>query len=67
MSPTRMPAGRQPYDPLNAVRIGALAGGLAGGPFTYVSGSPWFVIAGAVAGGMGGFVYHRTLRREGSD
>lgn len=59
MEPTRLPEGHQPYDRLNAVRIGAVAGGLLAAPLTWLTGAPWFVIGGAIVGGLGGLAHHR--------
>ncbi len=63
----RLPPGRQLYDPLNGLRVGALAGGLIGAIVTAVTSIAfvWLVVAGAVLGGAVGYWYERRrLRRE---
>ena len=60
-----LPPGRQPYDPLNGARIGALAGGILGalGVALTGMGNAWLVIVGASAGaGIG----YWTERRKPS-
>ncbi len=63
MQRSRLPAGHQPYDRLVAIRVGALAGGLLGAPVTWFTSVLWFVIGGAVVGGLGGIVYDIRRRR----
>jgi len=63
----RLPPGRQLYDPLNGLRVGAFAGGLIGGIVTAVTtiALVWLVVAGAIVGGAVGYWYERhRLRRE---
>lgn len=59
----RLPAGTQPYDPLNGVRVGALAGGVLGGLIGLLLSwlTPWLVVGGAVVGAYLG--YRREKRR----
>jgi hypothetical protein len=54
-----LPPGHQPYDPLNGLRVGALAGGLLGAPLTALTRSPWFVIGGAGLGAVAGYLRER--------
>lgn len=61
----RPPAGHQPYDPLNGIRIGAIAGGLLGmglAAITSIGGIGTVAVA-AVMGGAAGYAYHRRERR----
>lgn len=60
---TRLPPGHQPYDPLNAIRIGGLTGALLGAGVSWGIGFErlWLVAASAV---IGGFVAHRWERRH---
>lgn len=65
--PRSLPPGRQPYDPLNGLRVGALSGGLLGGIATAATsgGYIWLVLVGAVVGGAAGYWFEsRRLRRE---
>jgi uncharacterized protein YcfJ len=57
----RLPPGRQPYDVLNGLRIGALVGGIIGAIVMVVTGvqSLWVLLAGAVIGGLVGYLYER--------
>lgn len=49
--------GRNPWDPINGLRVGGLAGGIVGTIPTIVWGPGmfWIVIAGAALGGAVGF------------
>jgi len=60
--------GVQPYDSLNGARIGAIAGGLLALIPGAVLGPPivW-LLAGAIVGGVGGFMWQRRENRERSD
>lgn len=63
----RLPPGRQPYDALNGLRIGALAGGVLGVIatvlFSLANIGP--TLAGAVIGGAAGyFSEKRKVKRE---
>lgn len=51
----RLPPGRQPYDPLNGLRIGAIVGGVLGGLLAAVTRFVWFLPAGATLGGTVGY------------
>ncbi|MGI9665766.1 MAG: hypothetical protein ACR2N2_01525 [Acidimicrobiia bacterium] len=54
--------GQQPYDGMNAVRIGMLAGGILGiVAGIFVGASVWLMIGGAVLGGAGGAMLHRSM------
>jgi len=62
----RLPPGTQPYDRLNGIRIGALAGGLVGTLVAALVGgvSFWWVLATAVVGGVVGYGYERRESAE---
>ena len=53
--------GHQLYDPINGVRVGALAGGLLGAGAVVMLGGeiPLLVVAGALIGGLVGYVFGR--------
>lgn len=53
----RYPPGKQPYDTANAVRIGALAGGILGVVVTVLTSvaNVWLVALFAVMGGVAGY------------
>ena len=63
-----LPAGRQPYDPLVGLRVGAIAGGILGVILLAISSlaSFWFVVIGAVAGGAIGYWTER-FKLSGED
>jgi hypothetical protein len=63
-----LPPGRQPYDPLNGLRVGALAGGLVGAGVTAAAGAEyiWFIAIFAVVGGGVG-MWSQRLTRGSSD
>jgi len=67
----RYPAGVQPYDTMNGVRIGAIVGGIVGvGAAVLVGGAfAWLVIIGGGAGGAVGYVWERRAiaRRHPED
>lgn len=58
-----MPGGRQPYDALTGLRIGAMAGALLGAIVALVFGSAmvWLILA---MGAIGGFLGYRFERRQ---
>ena len=62
------PAGRQPYDPLVGLRVGAIAGGIFGVVLVAISSlaSFWVVVVGAVIGGAVGYWTER-FRLSGED
>ena len=66
--PDRLPPGRQPYDPLNGLRVGALSGGLMGAIATFATGAgyAWLVLVGAGVGGAVGYWFERRSLRRGS-
>ena len=55
------PPGTQPYDTLNGLRIGALAGGLIGMIPTAIFGAAhaWLILLGVAVGGAIGYAYER--------
>ncbi|MDJ0498802.1 MAG: hypothetical protein QNJ89_13295 [Acidimicrobiia bacterium] len=59
----KLPPGRQPYDPLNGLRIGALTGGIAGAIVAGLTGvGIWFVFLTAiVAAAVGYWTQKRKL------
>ncbi len=61
--PRRVPAGRQRYDALNGLRIGAMAGALLGAIAALVVGSAmvWLIL---VMGAVGGFLGYRFERHH---
>ncbi len=62
-----LPPGHQPYDPLNALRVGGLAGALAGAALGWLSGAsaPLLIVGGTALGAAAG--YWRQRRRRPSD
>lgn len=63
---TRLPPGHQPYDPLNAIRVGGLTGALTGVGLSWAMGLDrlWLVAASAVVGGFIGYRWERRHRPE---
>ena len=56
-----LPPGVQPYDRLNGARIGALAGGVIGMIPAWIFWPAFgWAIAGAVIGGLVGYLYQRS-------
>jgi hypothetical protein len=57
----QLPPGRQPYDVLNGLRIGALIGGILGAIVMVLTSldSLWVLLIGAVIGGLVGYLYER--------
>lgn len=61
----RFPPGRQPYDPLNGIRVGALAGAILGAIVTLlVDFGPWPLVGGALGGGIVGFRFERRSSKR---
>ncbi|MDH3706920.1 MAG: hypothetical protein OES57_12695 [Acidimicrobiia bacterium] len=59
-----LPPGKTPWDPVNGVRIGAIAGALVGGFVHLVLGITILAIIGlAVIGGAIGYAVERPRRR----
>ncbi len=56
---TRLPPGRQLYDPLNGLRVGVFAGVIVGGAVFALTGAVTALIGGAVLGGAVGYVSER--------
>lgn len=67
VTPTRysLPPGRQPYDPVNGFRVGAVVGGLVAVLITVGLGFPsiWLALAGAVVGGAIGYRSEKRWRQ----
>jgi hypothetical protein len=63
----RLPAGRQPYDSLIGLRVGAVAGGLLGAVAGLAMRTPWPLLPGAVIGGAVGFLTERRKVRDEMD
>ena len=57
----RLPPGRQPYDVLNGLRIGALSGGIVGAIVMALTSldTLWVLLVGAAIGGAIGYLYER--------
>jgi hypothetical protein len=57
----QLPPGRQPYDVLNGLRIGALVGGILGAIVMVLTSldSLWVLLIGAAIGGVAGYLYER--------
>ncbi len=52
----RLPPGRQPYDPLNGLRVGALTGGIIGAVIAGLTDiGIWFVFLMAIVAGAIGY------------
>lgn len=64
----RMPSGRQPYDPLVGLRVGALAGGIVGVLVTALMSfsNVWLTLIGAVAGGAVGYLTEKRRVDRGT-
>lgn len=68
-----MPAGRQPYDALNGLRIGAMAGALLGALVALLigTGMVWLIVSAGAIGGLAGYrfeqrqIEHDRVRRHG--
>lgn len=64
--PPTLPPGRQPYDKLVGLRVGALTGGIIGIALVAVLGGslPWLIIPFAVAGAAGGYFWQAADERR---
>lgn len=64
-----LPPGRQPYDPLNGLRIGALTGGIIGAVIAGLTGvGIWFVFVAAIAAAaIGYWTQKRKLSASSGD
>lgn len=61
----RFPPGRQPYDPLIGLRVGALAGGVLGAVGAVITQVEWLILIGGIGGGTVGYLTERNrMRRE---
>lgn len=65
----KLPPGRQPYEQIVGLRVGALAGGLIGALATAVAGVryAWLVLAFAVVGAAAGVWAQRRRDAKGDD
>ena len=65
----QLPPGRQPYDALNGLRIGALAGGIVGAIVLVVTSleSLWVLLVGAAIGAVVGYLYERRKLNAARD
>ena len=56
------PPGHQPYDALNGLRVGALAGALLGVILTLLTsgGAAMLILLGALAGAIAGYAWERS-------
>lgn len=62
--PQRLPPGRQPYDVLNGLRVGAFAGVALGAIVAAVTRIPWLLLLGVVVGAAAGYLWGRRGFRE---
>lgn len=64
----RFRPGVQPYDPLNGMRIGGLAGGVVGAIATAILGAAfgWLILAGAFVGGAAGYAWAKRSMDDGN-
>ncbi|MEN8234395.1 MAG: hypothetical protein ABFR89_05675 [Actinomycetota bacterium] len=64
MNDKRLPPGRQVYDALSGLRVGAFAGLALGAIAAAVTRSGWFLLIGAVAGAAIGYFWERWRIRD---
>lgn len=64
-TPSRLPPGRQPYDALNGLRVGAFAGLVLGATAAALTRIAWYLLIGTIAGAIVGYVWERPRIREG--
>jgi uncharacterized membrane protein len=62
-TPRRLPAGRQPYDALTGLRIGAMAGALVGALVALIVGTA-VVLLILLVGAVGGVIGYRFEKRQ---
>ena len=63
-TPSRLPPGKQPYDALNGLRVGAFAGLVLGATVAALTRIAWFLLIGAIAGAIVGYVWERRRIRK---
>jgi len=63
-TPSRLPPGRQPYDALNGLRVGAFAGLVLGATAAALTRIAWFLLIGTIAGAIVGYAWERRRIRE---
>jgi len=63
-TPPRLPPGRQPYDLLNGLRVGAFAGLAVGAIATALTRIPWLLLIGAIGGAAIGYLWERRRLNE---
>lgn len=63
-TPSLLPPGRQPYDALNGLRVGAFAGLVLGATAAALTRIAWFLLIGTIAGAIVGYVWERRRIRE---
>ena len=63
------PPGRQPYDALVGLRVGGITGAILGGGLTALLGAAfvWLILAGAVLGAIGGYLWERRAAAHDRD
>lgn len=63
-TPSRLPPGRQPYDALNGLRVGAFAGLAFGAIVAAVTHVAWFLLIGVIGGAVIGYIWERRRISE---